>query len=75
MDATVTLDVRPFHARGEEPFSAIMAAVDGLGDEQSLLLINSFEPMPLYAVMQRRGFTYSCARKAPDEYHIRFSRG
>jgi hypothetical protein len=27
---TIRLDVRPFHERGEEPFNAIMSAVDGL---------------------------------------------
>jgi uncharacterized protein (DUF2249 family) len=74
MDDTVILDVRPFHERGEEPFTAIMDAVDGLTENQSLLLINSFEPIPLYAAMKRRGFTYRCSAEGPDEYHVFFSR-
>ncbi|MGH7714523.1 MAG: DUF2249 domain-containing protein [Vulcanimicrobiaceae bacterium] len=74
MDDTMILDVRPLHERGEEPFTAIMDAVGRLGERQSLLLINSFEPVPLYAVMQRRGFTHRCAVEGPDEYHVIFSR-
>ena len=74
MDDTVILDVRTFHERGEEPFTAIMDAVDRLTQNQSLLLINSFEPVPLYAVMKRRGFAYHCSAEGPDEYHVFFSR-
>ena len=74
MDDTVILDVRPFHERGEEPFTAIMDAVDRLAQNQSLLLINSFEPVPLYAVMKRRGVAYHCSAAGPDEYHVFFSR-
>jgi uncharacterized protein (DUF2249 family) len=74
MNDTVVLDVRPYHERGEEPFSAIMGAVDGLRQNESLLLINTFEPIPLYRVMQKRGFSYRCDEKGPQEYHILFSR-
>ena len=74
MSETVILDVRPFHERGEEPFTAIMDAVDGLTEYQSLLLINTFEPVPLYHVMQRRGFAHRCDAQAPDEYHVLFFR-
>jgi hypothetical protein len=31
-----------------EPFGAIMTAVESLDDGETLLLINSFEPVPLY---------------------------
>ena len=74
MESTVILDVRRFHERGVEPFTAIMDAVDRLAENQSLLLINSFEPVPVYAVMTRRGFAYRCSAEGPDEYHVFFSR-
>ncbi|MCC6766268.1 MAG: DUF2249 domain-containing protein [Deltaproteobacteria bacterium] len=50
------LDVRPILARGEEPFAAIMCAIDGLRDDEALHLIVPFEPRPLYDVMRERGF-------------------
>ncbi len=52
----VLLDVRPMIEKGEEPFQAIMKAVKGLGDGQYLRLVNSFEPVPLYAVLGKQGF-------------------
>ncbi|WP_233253202.1 DUF2249 domain-containing protein [Paracoccus binzhouensis] len=50
------LDVRTPLARGEEPFSAIMAAVDSLLPGQPLRLITPFRPVPLFGVMANRGF-------------------
>ncbi len=71
---TVQLDVRPFHERGEEPFQAIMDAVGSLGPDDAFLLVNSFEPIPLFGVMKRMGFTYSADEVAPDEWRILFTR-
>lgn len=67
------LDVRPFHERGEEPFNAIMA-VNSLEPERELLLINSFEPTPLLAVMKKRGFEYTSEHVGADEWQVLFSR-
>ncbi len=69
----VLLDVRPYQRRHEEPYDAIMAAVDGLAPGQSLLLVNTFEPTPLFRVMEKRGFSHACKCVAPEEYHIVFS--
>ncbi len=71
---TVELDVRPFHERGEEPFHAIMEAVAGLGPADTLVLVNSFEPLPLYGVMARLGFTHRTEHKGPGEWRITFRR-
>jgi uncharacterized protein (DUF2249 family) len=73
-DQSIVLDVRPFHERGEEPFDAIMGAVAGLPPDRSLLLINSFEPIPLFRVMDSRGFEHTCTQVGPEEYHVRFTR-
>lgn len=71
---TVRLDVRPFHERGEEPFNAIMSAVDGLKERDQFLLINSFEPKPLYAVMRKRGFSHTAVKLGENEWRILFKR-
>ena len=70
----VTLDVRPILARGEEPFDEIMSAVSVLREGERLLLIASFEPKPLFRVMERKGFTNQCRQVGPDEYHVLFAR-
>ncbi|RDI72946.1 DUF2249 domain-containing protein [Halopelagius longus] len=67
-DATArTLDVREIDG---EPFSHVTDALDELGERETLLLVNSFEPEPLYAVLERRGFHYETTEVAPDEWHV-----
>jgi uncharacterized protein (DUF2249 family) len=53
-----------------EPFSAIMAALDDLGPDERLLLVNSFEPEPLYDVLEDRGFTFETSTVEPDRWHV-----
>lgn len=72
--STLELDVRPFHERGEEPFSAIMSAVESLAPDQAFLLVNSFDPVPLYRVMEKRGFSHQTTEISPEEWHILFRR-
>ena len=68
-DQTVrTLDVRTLDG---EPFGDIMAALDTLGEDERLLLINGFEPKPLYDVLERRGFTYDATAVEPDQWEVR----
>lgn len=69
------LDVRPTIDRGEEPFAAIMAAVAGLGPDQALVLRAPFEPVPLYAVLGKRGFAHWTERHAGDDWSVWFYRG
>lgn len=54
-----------------EPFDDIMRALEELPEGESLLLINSFEPEPLYSVLETRGFTHETSQEAPDEWHVR----
>lgn len=65
------LDVRD---REEPPFPVISDALDELGDDERLLLINSFEPRPLYDVLDERGFDYEPERVADDEWRVRIER-
>jgi len=47
-----------------------MAALNELDSGDSLLLVNSFEPEPLYDVIEDRGFTYETANPEPDVWHV-----
>lgn len=65
-----TLDVREIEG---EPFGDIMAALEELQADESLLLINSFEPEPLYTVLEERGFEYAADNPEPDVWHVEIS--
>lgn len=67
-DVSRTLDARTIDG---EPFGDIMAALEELGPEDSLLLINSFEPVPLYDVLEQRGFAHETTQADDDEWHVR----
>lgn len=67
-----SLDVRPFQQRGEEPFSAIMAAIRQVPRGQVLLLRNTFEPTPLYDVLGQRGFEHWATQLGENDWEIRF---
>ncbi|ACM56751.1 DUF2249 domain-containing protein [Halorubrum lacusprofundi] len=68
MTATDTvLDVRD---RDDPPFPIISDALDDLGPDESLLLVNSFEPEPLYDVLADRGFDHETERVDDDEWHV-----
>lgn len=53
-----------------EPFGDIMAALEALPDDETLLLINSFEPEPLYQVLEERGFQYETTSDGSDVWYI-----
>lgn len=52
------------------PFGEIVAVLDTLGDCETFLLVNSFEPEPLYDVLTERGFTYESEQVGPEEWHV-----
>ena len=66
-NADRTLDAREIDG---EPFGDIVAELDALQKDETFLLINSFEPTPLFEVLSRRGFTYESDEVAPDEWHV-----
>ncbi|HOJ08797.1 MAG: DUF2249 domain-containing protein [Ignavibacteriota bacterium] len=57
-DKIKKLDVRPIIDSGKDPFLEIMAKVKSLSDNEVLHLINSFEPIPLYSVLEKKGFDH-----------------
>ncbi len=52
----VSLDVRPILEAGTDPFKAIMGAVKKLKKEETLEIINSFEPIPLIHKLKEKGY-------------------
>lgn len=72
MAATAGEPDRTLDARTVEgpPFGPIVEALDALGPDETLLLINSFEPAPLYDVLADRGFDYETERRAQNEWHV-----
>jgi uncharacterized protein (DUF2249 family) len=65
------LDVREIDG---EPFDNIMTALEELSSDESLLLINSFEPEPLYDVLENRGFEYETTNPSPEVWHVEIRR-
>lgn len=61
------LDVREIEG---EPFDDIVAALEDLPPDETLLLVSSFEPQPLYAVLEERGFTHETTNPEPDLWHV-----
>jgi len=53
-----------------EPFADIDAALTQLDEDERLLVVNSFEPEPLYGVLERRGFEYETTRVGSEEWHV-----
>lgn len=70
----VHLDVREDIRNGIEPFTRIMAAVKGLGEDEILVLRAPFEPIPLYNVLGRRGLAHWTERRAADDWAVWFYR-
>jgi len=73
-ETVVTVDVREDIRAGREPFARIMAAVSALEPDQSLVLINVFEPVPLYGVMAEKGYEHETTRTDEGDWEIRFYR-
>jgi uncharacterized protein (DUF2249 family) len=73
-DKVVRLDVREDLRRGREPFSKIMMTVSQLKDDESLLLTAPFEPVPLFAVLARQGFSHASKPSGSGDWEVLFTR-
>jgi len=70
-DSVRELDVRDVDG---EPFGAIITALGELPADGRLLLINSFEPVPLYDVLDERGFDHETEQVTENEFHVTIER-
>lgn len=69
---TTRLDVRAVLASGGEPFDLIMAAAERITPGSTLELTAPFEPVPLYAVLRRRGFARHTESRGAAEWVVTF---
>ncbi|HET7627152.1 MAG TPA: DUF2249 domain-containing protein [Bacillales bacterium] len=69
---TVELDVRPILKAKKEPFKDIMEAVKSLEPEDTFVLHATFKPVPLFKVMERKGFLYEAIHEGKSHWIIRF---
>ncbi|AWM24422.1 universal stress protein [Sinorhizobium fredii USDA 205] len=67
------LDVRPILRSGGEPFQAIMEAVSGLKPGQGLRLFAPFRPLPLFKVMESRGFGHAAKEIEGGDWEVLFT--
>jgi len=67
----VELDVRPIIDSGKDPFADIIKKVKTLKEGELFLLINSFEPIPLYTVLEKRRLNHKSIKKE-DVFYIYF---
>ncbi|MBB6611619.1 DUF2249 domain-containing protein [Pontibacter sp. Tf4] len=68
----ITLDVRQDIASGNDPFKKIMDAVAETGAGQALLIINTFEPTPLIAILKKKGYSYHTDTRSADLVYTYF---
>ncbi|MEO9190279.1 MAG: DUF2249 domain-containing protein [Acetobacteraceae bacterium] len=71
----LTLDVREDLRNGGEPLPAILQAVGQLESGQTLRLLATFEPIPLYAMLGRKGFGHAATRHGEGDWEILFAPG
>jgi len=66
----VTLDVRPILDGGVDPFNAIMDELKKMNEaEETLKIINTFEPIPLLNILKKKGYEYETERPTEGEVH------
>jgi uncharacterized protein (DUF2249 family) len=70
----LVVDVREDLRAGREPFHRIMAAVDSLAEGQELVLYATFEPVPLFRVMAKKGFAHRARQVEGGDWEVRFFR-
>lgn len=68
----IDLDVRPLLRSGAEPFGVIMEAVAALAPGQGLRLLATFRPVPLFTVMEARGFVAEASEIGGGDWQVLF---
>lgn len=69
-----TVDARPIIAAGDEPFQTIMEAAAALVEEEELVVLAPFEPVPLEGVLSSQGFTYEAQELGDGDWRVTFRR-
>lgn len=74
LEYDMLLDVREDIASSKDPFRKIMQAITDLSNGNVLLLINSFEPLPLISILKEKGCTADVVEIGPGEVHTFFKK-
>lgn len=69
------LDVRADINNGQDPFKKIWAQLSGMDEGQVLLLVNSFEPVPLIRILEDKNYKTEVVYVADSEVHTYISKG
>lgn len=67
-DNVISFDVRPIIEGGQDPFKEIMEKIKGIKQNETLEIINSFEPIPLINILQSKGYKSETERKGDAVY-------
>ncbi len=70
----VLLDVRPVLENGKDPLKEILSKVKELQPGEALKIINTFEPTPLIAMLQKKGFAAFTEAVSPQQIETWFFR-
>lgn len=68
-------DARPLHAEGQNPIAPILKAAKEVPVGSIFYLRNTFEPLPLYDVLDKQGFTPWARQNGPEDWEVFFQRG
>lgn len=68
-------DARPLHAEGQNPIAPILKAAKEVPVGSIFYLHNTFEPLPLYDVLAKQGFTPWARQNGPEDWEVFFHRG
>ncbi len=67
-DKVISFDVRPIIEGGQDPFKEIMEKIKVIKQNETLEIINSFEPIPLINILKSKGFECETERKESAVY-------
>ncbi|MGY0692789.1 DUF2249 domain-containing protein [Virgibacillus sp. FSP13] len=70
----IELDVRKDLRLKKEPFDKIMGTVKQLEEGQSFILHAPFNPVPLHAVLKRRGFEHEVERVEKKHFKVTYTK-
>ena len=70
----VELDVRPTINSGADPFKEIMGAVKKMKEDETLKIINIFEPIPLIKILKEKGYKTWTDEINANEFHTFFKK-
>lgn len=68
----IDLDVRPVIASGRDPLNLIMEKLKTVKTGQALKIINTFEPVPLVKLLEKKGYITYVDKMAADHYETWF---